>query len=70
MNCFVLFPKTGSFGQVFYGVFTSESDQRVMEVAIKTIKGTNLYLFIICMYDTFPYTATCIYIHTHICMCM
>ena len=33
----------GSFGQVFYGFFTSESKQSVMEVAIKTIKGTNLY---------------------------
>ena len=31
----------GSFGQVFYGLFT-ESDQSVMEVAVKTIKGNKL----------------------------
>ena len=42
-----MFAKTGSFGQVFYGFFTSESDQNVMEVAIKTIKGTNPCLIII-----------------------
>ena len=33
---------TGSFGQVFYGLLTNQIDQSVVEVAIKTIKGTNL----------------------------
>ena len=31
---------TGAFGNVFYGSLTSESDQSIMEVAIKTMKGT------------------------------
>ena len=32
---------TGSFGQVFYGLLTNEADQSIVEVAVKTIKGTN-----------------------------
>ena len=36
-----IFKFIGSFGQVFYGLFTSKNDGSVMEVAIKTIKGTN-----------------------------
>ena len=32
----------GSFGQVFYGLLTNIMDKSVTEVAMKTIKGTNL----------------------------
>ena len=50
----------GSFGQVFYGLFTSESDQHVMEVAIKTIKGTNLFFIIVAVVY-----CSCMYIQIH-----